>query len=164
MYGKMQSLGSLKSFLRYSPQLSGASILCFLILSLLRVHHWGMGGCSSWLLDCGHSWFPSWVPSGLTVWACGLDGCNILCLPIWQAAFLVHVSNFLILWSSLYIYLLNIMELFIYLCIYLFLFLAALGLRCCVRVFSSCGEWGLLFTAVRGLLIAVTSLAAGHGL
>ena len=44
------------------------------------------------------------------------------------------------------------------------LFLAALGLRCCVRAFSSCGEWGLLFIAVRGLLIAVASLVAEHGL
>ena len=32
----------------------------------------------------------------------------------------------------------------IYLFIYLFI-LAALGLRCCVRAFSGCGEWGLLF-------------------
>ena len=30
--------------------------------------------------------------------------------------------------------------------------------------FSSCGEWGLLFVAVRGLLIAVASLFAEHGL
>ena len=48
--------------------------------------------------------------------------------------------------------------------IYLFLFLAALGLRCCVRAFSSCGEQGLLLVAVRGLLIAVASLVAEHGL
>ena len=34
-------------------------------------------------------------------------------------------------------------------------FLAVLGLRCCARAFSSCGEQGLLFVAVRGLLIAV---------
>ena len=44
------------------------------------------------------------------------------------------------------------------------LFLAALGLRCCARAFSSCGEWGLLFVAVRGFLIAVASLVAEHGL
>ena len=44
------------------------------------------------------------------------------------------------------------------------LFLAALGLRCCARAFSSCGEWGLLFVAVRGLLIGVASLVAEHGL
>ena len=43
-------------------------------------------------------------------------------------------------------------------------FLAALGLRCCARAFSSCSERGLLFVAVHGLLIVVTSLVAEHGL
>ena len=38
--------------------------------------------------------------------------------------------------------------------IFIYLFLAALGLRCCTR--------GLLFIAVRGLLIAVASLVAEH--
>ena len=33
--------------------------------------------------------------------------------------------------------------------------LAVLGFRCCVRAFSSCGERGLLFVAMRGLLIVV---------
>ena len=51
---------------------------------------------------------------------------------------------------------------FIYLFIYLFL--AALGLDFCTRAFSSCGEQGLLFVAVCGLLIAVASLVAEHGL
>ena len=51
---------------------------------------------------------------------------------------------------------------FIYL-IYL-LYLAALGLRCCTRAFSSCGELGLLFLVVHGLLTAVASLVAQHGL
>ena len=51
---------------------------------------------------------------------------------------------------------------FIYLLIYLFL--AALGLHCCTRASSSCGERGLLFVAVRGLLTAVASLVAEHGL
>ena len=46
----------------------------------------------------------------------------------------------------------------------IYLFLAALGLHCCVRAFSSCSEQGLLFVAVRGLLIAVASLVAEHGL
>ena len=32
------------------------------------------------------------------------------------------------------------------------------------RLFSSCGERELLFVAVRGLLIAVASLVAEHGL
>ena len=40
------------------------------------------------------------------------------------------------------------------------LFLAALGLRCCVRAFSSCCEQGLLFIAARRLLIVVASLVA----
>ena len=46
----------------------------------------------------------------------------------------------------------------------MYLFLAVLGLRCYVWAFSSCGEQGLLFVAVRGLLIAVASLVAEHGL
>ena len=48
--------------------------------------------------------------------------------------------------------------------IYLFIFLAALGLCCCVRAFSSWGELGLLFVVVCRLLIAVASLVAEHGL
>ena len=36
-------------------------------------------------------------------------------------------------------------------------FLAALGLRCCTRTFSCCGEWGLLFLVVHGLFIVVAS-------
>ena len=46
---------------------------------------------------------------------------------------------------------------------YLFI-LAALGLCCCALAFFSCGEQGLLFVAVRALLIAVTSPVAEHGL
>ena len=44
------------------------------------------------------------------------------------------------------------------------LVLVTLGLHCRVQAFSSCGEWGLLFTAVHGLLIAVAPLAAKHRL
>ena len=48
--------------------------------------------------------------------------------------------------------------------IYLFMYLlAALGLCCCTWAFSSCGEWGLLFVAVCGLLIAVASLVVEPG-
>ena len=47
---------------------------------------------------------------------------------------------------------------------FIYLFLAALGFGCCMRVFSSCGEQGLLFVAVRVLLIAVASLVVEHGL
>ena len=42
--------------------------------------------------------------------------------------------------------------------------LAALGLCCCSRAFSSCGQRGLLFAAVHGLLNAVASLVVEHGL
>ena len=48
--------------------------------------------------------------------------------------------------------------------LFIYLFLAALGLHCCAWAFSSCGERGLLFVAVRGLLTAVASLVAEHGL
>ena len=47
---------------------------------------------------------------------------------------------------------------------FIYLFLAVLGLRCCVWAFSSCSERGLLFFVVRGLLIVVASLVAEHGL
>ena len=46
---------------------------------------------------------------------------------------------------------------------FIYLFLAALGLRCCTRAFSSCSEGGLRFIAVSGLLIVVASLVAEHG-
>ena len=42
--------------------------------------------------------------------------------------------------------------------LFIYLFLAALGLRCCVQAFSSCGKRGLFFLAVPSLLIAVASL------
>ena len=52
--------------------------------------------------------------------------------------------------------------LFLFFLIHLFIYLlAASCLRCCARSFSSCGERGLLFVAVRGLLIAVGSLCCG---
>ena len=50
-----------------------------------------------------------------------------------------------------------------YFYLFTYLFMAALGLHCCVRAFSSCGEQGLLFIVVRGLLIAVASLVVEHG-
>ena len=73
----------------------------------------------------------------------------------------------------------TVIHIYIYIYIYIFFFrffsligfnffkiffLATLGLRCCARAFSSCGEQGLLFVAVRGLLIAVASLVVEHGL
>ena len=56
------------------------------------------------------------------------------------------------------------LKVFFFLIYFIYLFLAALGLRCCARAFSSCGERGLLFIVVRGLLIVVASLVAERGL
>ena len=50
----------------------------------------------------------------------------------------------------------------VYILIYLFIF-GCVG-SSFARAFSSCGERGLLFVAARGLLIAVASVAAEHGL
>ena len=66
--------------------------------------------------------------------------------------------------TSFYSAILVNLSFFFYKLIFIYLFLAPLGLCCCARAFSSCGEWGLLFIAVRGLLIAVASLVAEHGL
>ena len=54
--------------------------------------------------------------------------------------------------------------LFYFSILFIYLFLAALGLPCCVHAFSSCRERGLLLVAVHGLLIAVASLVAEHRL
>ena len=48
--------------------------------------------------------------------------------------------------------------------VFIYLFLAALDLCCFAQAFSSCREQGLLFVAVRGLLIAVAYFVAEHGL
>ena len=46
----------------------------------------------------------------------------------------------------------------------IYLFLAVLGLHCCMRTFSSCGRWAPLFIMVHGLLTAVVSPVAEHRL
>ena len=43
-------------------------------------------------------------------------------------------------------------------------FFKLLDLHYCAQVFSRCSEQGLLFVVVNGLLLAVASLAVGHGL
>ena len=47
---------------------------------------------------------------------------------------------------------------------FIYLFMAVLGLRFCARTFSSCGERGPLFIAVRGPLTIMASLVAEHRL
>ena len=46
---------------------------------------------------------------------------------------------------------------------FFFSYLAALGLRCCSWVFSSCGEWGRFSLVVRRLLTVVVSLVWSTG-
>ena len=46
--------------------------------------------------------------------------------------------------------------------LFIYLFLAVLDLRFCARAFSSCGERGPLFIAVRGPLTIAASLVAEH--
>ena len=65
-----------------------------------------------------------------------------------------HFSLFYFIFINLFIYL------FVYGCIGSLL----LGLHCCKQAFSSCGERGLLFIVVHGLLIVVASLVAELGL
>ena len=48
--------------------------------------------------------------------------------------------------------------------LFIYLFLAVLGLRFCARAFSSCGKWGPLFIAVSGPLTVAASLVAKHRL
>ena len=48
--------------------------------------------------------------------------------------------------------------------LFIYLFLAVLGLRFCARAFSSCGERGPLFIAVRGPLTVAASPVAEHRL
>ena len=71
-----------------------------------------------------------------------------------QVLSMVHFGSEMGVWQTFF-FLIN-------LCIYLFL--AALGLRCCVLAFSSCGKSGLLFPVVHVLLIAVAFLVAEHKL
>ena len=75
---------------------------------------------------------------------------------VWRWTYKWYIPFFVFKWYISFVVV--VVYLFIY------LFLAALGLRCCARDCSSCAERGLLFVAVRGLLIVVASLVAEQGL
>ena len=53
---------------------------------------------------------------------------------------------------------------FVFINLFIYLSMAVLGLRFCARAFSSCGEWGPLFIAVRGPLTVAASPVAEHRL
>ena len=55
-------------------------------------------------------------------------------------------------------------SIFFFLIIFIYLFMAVLGLGLCARAFSSCGKRGPLFIAVRGPLTIAASPVAEHRL
>ena len=65
-------------------------------------------------------------------------------------------SVFMSLWSPLFFYFLKLIN--------FFFFFGCVGSLLLHMAFSSCGEQGLLFVAVHGLLIAVASVVVEHGL
>ena len=72
--GRCKSLGSLKSFLCPVPQLSGARILCFLILSLFRVPR-NLVGSGGLLTAKWQAFFVSILSS---LWAYLPGSCNVM--------------------------------------------------------------------------------------
>ena len=87
-------------------------------------------------------------------------------MPTERYSFCIYHGTIFTLYSDLkfskIIFLKNYYHLLII--IYLFFFLAVLGLRFCARAFPSCGERGPLFIAVRGPLTIAASLVAEHRL
>ena len=84
----------------------------------------------------------------------------------WIGVFWVRLKASLCSWPTSFQFLVfeNSSILFFLIYYFIYLFLAALGLRCWTQAFSSGGERGLLFVAVRGLLIVVASPVVEHGL
>ena len=88
-------------------------------------------------------------------------------LTIVQHVFEHRPMTVLSIWNKIYytsLLFFFLKEFLYYLFIYLFIFLAVLGLRFCARAFSSCGKRGPLFIAVRGPLTIAASLVAEHRL
>ena len=91
--GRCKSLGLLKSFLWYAPQLSGTSILCFYIPVFLRAHH------RKWLLAARWQDFSFLTFLGLTnspsVVAAIADDCDILVLWYGRKYSISHHHSYL---------------------------------------------------------------------
>ena len=73
-------------------------------------------------------------------------------LSFLESVFFLIFKNYLLIYVYIYLFI----HLFIFDCVWSSLLRAGF--------LSSCSEWGLLFVAVHGLLIAVASLVAEHGL
>ena len=66
--------------------------------------------------------------------------------------------------DSFFFFNFNYACLYFFINLFIYLFLAVLGPRFCARAFSSCGERGPLFIAVRGPLTVAASPVAEHRL
>ena len=88
-----------------------------------------------------------------------LDGC-FLALSSYDLSS-VHV--YVLIYLS-YIFFPVVFFFLTFLGLFIYFFMAVLGLRFCASAFSSCGKWGPLFIAVRGPLTTVASLVAEHRL
>ena len=140
----------------WHKQLTSRPILLSLFTLMVKLSQiWPVVACSRWLL-CLCDLSVLFCEHFLTSWNSKLFQTHLI-LSLWKPRNESFFQEALTpLSEECY--------LFIYLFYYYFYFLAALGLCCCVEAFSSCGEQGLLFVAVHGLLIAVASLVAEHGL
>ena len=101
---------------------------------------------------------PSWLPG-----AAGHPWCSLTCRCLTPVCACLHLAFFSL---CLCVYVSNLLLSLRRTPVigFIYLFLAVLGLRCCAQAFCSCGELGLLFVAVRGLLIAVAFLVVEHEL
>ena len=84
----------------------------------------------------------------------------MLITAVQQSDLYVHIHSFFKIFFSIMVYNRIFLKRYMYFFFFyfiLFIYLAALGLCCCVRAFSSCRKWGLLFVAVRGLSLVVVS-------
>ena len=77
---------------------------------------------------------------------------------------LLHCSWILVSYYKCLPFLPDYTNIFFFKKIFIYLFMAVLGLRFCARAFSSCSKWGSLFIAVRGPLTIAASLVAEHRL
>ena len=110
-----------------------------------------------------HSWLNSWMWN-LCIWRANcikkhvcLYLYNLKKRIIWYTYSEICFSYLSFHFYLYFMYFQNLFDVtFFFFYKFIYLFLAALGLRCRTRAFSSCSERGLLFVA--GLLIAVASL------
>ena len=93
------------------------------------------------------------------------------CMILLMCCWILFVNIFLRIFESMFIRdiglqfsFLVVFFFFFFESFFIYLFLAVLGLRFCVRAFSSCGKRGPLFITVWGPLTIAASLAAEHRL